>query len=124
VDPPSTDVHVPGRQGHLARPLADALDARELDLLRVRDVRHDDVRGAQHLVHGSRRLLRGSRGNSEGERGNQRQGERPVFHRRKKSGSSNVERKKNTTRLIKAGTGGSPRTFTASKPYTNSVKKR
>ena len=58
VDWTAGDVHIPRRQRHLTRPLAGTFPTRKLEVLRVRDVRHDDVRRAKGLMNGSGRLLR------------------------------------------------------------------
>ena len=124
VDRLSADVHVPRRQLGLTRPLTQTLEAGKVDLLGVRDVRHDDVGRPKRFLHRLRRLLRGRRllctravwkreraDATERGKGNQagRNG-RTHFHDLINKGSITVDRKKNVAKLISAATAGSFRT--------------
>src|SRR6185312_16478478 len=114
------DRDVVRREGVLAGPLLEAMEARELDGLRVRDVRHNDIGRAKLLLDRIRRLLCAEsrrHEHSTTERKRQHAGEkaRTQFHDLINRGSSSVERKKNTNRLSSAATTGSRTT----RPTTN-----
>src|SRR3712207_867352 len=134
---------------HRPAPLPPAPTARHLEVLRVRDVRHDDVRGPEGLVRlagrvivrrlpvrgltgvGRRRrrvpLLREQRGRryegSRGREGGKHDGA-DRSHRFRNKGSINVETNRNVARLTSAGTAARPSTFTARSAYTTSVRNR
>jgi hypothetical protein len=53
----AAEIHVPRRERHLTGPFGSPFPARKLEVLRVRDVGHDDVRGTERLVFQLRRGL-------------------------------------------------------------------
>src|SRR6185312_5031347 len=110
---------------------------RQLDRVRVRDVRHDDVRrslraheavAARSHVDLMRRSGVGRRALGVHRRGRrharEREDERTKSHRFRSSGSTNVVTKKNVAKLRSAGSARSPNARTNQNPITASAASR
>jgi hypothetical protein len=95
VDDPAADLHVPDGEPNAALPVLPVLEARKLELLRVRDVRHDDLGRRRHMSRGSGRghLPEGSGGQHEADGEEQAVKAGGIHQGRKNSGSITIDRK-------------------------------